>query len=88
MGQSLGHFGLYLGKLLEAHQLSTFELAEATGLEPDFVFQLLDSRQILTADIAFLLAEVLGKSPLTLLEVQRSSALGVREQEKVHKLAA
>lgn len=81
-------FGSYLSALLETHRLSVFGLSEMTGLEPDFISQLLGGRQILTADVAFSLAEVFGGSPLTLLEVQRGGALGAREQGAAPQLAA
>lgn len=91
MGQPLltpKHFGNYLSTLLRAHQLSVPGLAEKTRLEPDFIVCLLNGEQILTADVAFLLAEVFRVSPLALLEAQRDDVLKAREQGERLPVAA
>ncbi len=79
------HFGDYLGALLKTHRLSAAQLAEATRLRPELIGQLLRGEQILTADVAFLLAEVFARSPLALLEVQAGGVLEARAQTTPHK---
>lgn len=85
---TLKHFGNYLEILVKSRELSVSQLAEAAGLEPDFVVRLLNGEHILTGDVAFLLAEVLALSPLELLEAQRLALLDSREPQAKRQLAA
>jgi len=82
------NFGHYLGTLLEANKLSVLQLAEVTNLEQDFVIRLLSGEQILTADVAFVLAEVFEQSPLWMLEVQRSTVIEARDRRDKSQVAA
>jgi len=83
MGQHIAfyHVGEYLARLLEERGTTIGEVAEATGLSPGILACLVAGRQILTADVAFALADALELSPLALLEIQRRCCLGARDRE-------
>lgn len=81
--QSVGyyHVGEYLAQLLKERDATISQVAEATGLPQDVMACVVAGRQILTADIAFMLADVLELSPLVLLELQRRCCLDARDRE-------
>lgn len=71
------HLGVHLTKLLGPRALSAEGLARAANLPTTVVDALIGARQILTADIAVALAEVLGVSALELLELGEPAATGL-----------
>lgn len=83
------HLGVHLTKLLGARALSAEGLARAANLPTTVVDALIGARQILTADIAVALAEVLGVPALELLELQRNYYVAIREigESRQHKAA-
>ena len=57
-------FGRQLAALVKARDLSKTRLSKQTNISQELVHALLSDRQILTADLAFLLAPELGLSPI------------------------
>lgn len=74
------HFGAYLKKLIKQHGLSVAHLADAADLPTRIIEQLIAGDQILTGDLAFLLADYFKISPLELIRVQSSYYQSVREK--------
>ncbi len=78
---TFSHVGEYLVQLLEERGTTIGEVAKVTGLSPGILACLVAGRQILTADVAFALADALELSPLGLIEVQRCCCLDARDRE-------
>ncbi len=81
MGQTLKpiHFGEHLTRLMREQDVTVTQLAEAMNYPASLLRQLIAGEQILTGDLALLLADLFGVSPLALLQVQRDYWLAVKE---------
>ncbi len=82
------HFGGHLERFLAERGVSAEHLAEATNLPHDFLAQLLTGQQILTADVALLLADFFEVSPIFWLDLQRHYCLEAREGEQARVTVA
>ena len=73
MGQrdsSFAHLGEHLKAVIQKRGITVEKLAGTTGLSLGLIVHLLTGEQILTADVAFVLGDFFGVSPVTLLALQ------------------
>ena len=80
MGQqdaSFAHLGEHLKAVIQERGITAEKLAGTTGLSLGLIVHLLTGEQILTADVAFVLGDFLGVSPLALLNLQCHYCLAV-----------
>lgn len=77
------HVGGYLVGLMEEQRVTTDQLAKATGLSQNLITCLLTGKQVLTGDVAFILSDFFGMSPLFWLDLQRNYYLADQNIEKV-----
>jgi len=75
--------GGHLARLLKERGATATYLAAATGLSEEHVSGLLDGRCIMTADVAFLLGDFFGVSPLFWLELQSRSCTETRDGKEM-----
>lgn len=61
---------------------TTDRLAAEIGLPHELIAGLVTGKQILTADVAFLLGDFFGTSPLYWLEQQRQGCLEARDRKE------
>ena len=81
MRQLAHSFGERLVEHFRERGVTTKQVAQRSGLSETVVADLIAGGQILTADVAFALADTLELSPLVLLELQRESCLEARDRE-------
>lgn len=73
MGQqdgSFAHLGEHLKVVIQERGITVEKPAGTTGLSLGLIVHLLTGEQILTADVAFVLGDFFGVSPLALLNLQ------------------
>lgn len=80
-----GIFGDHLTELFRERGVKPGQVAERAGLSQVVMADLIAGRQILTADLAFVLADPLELSPLVLLELQRESCLEARDGSRARR---
>ena len=87
MGQDFT-FGERLIELFRVCGFTPEQVAARAGLSETVLTDLIAGRQILTGDVAFMLADVLELSPLVLLELQQKSCLEAGGSESKPALVA
>lgn len=75
------HVNRHLEVWLAEGGVTTNQLADKVGVPQGLIADLVTGKQILTADVAFLLADFFGTSPLYWLKLQRQGCLEARERE-------
>lgn len=73
------HVGEYLAELIKERRVTSNQLAKAINLSQNLITCLLTGEQILTADVAIVLGDFFGTSPLFWLDLQRSHYLAARD---------